>query len=211
MTNAVRFPLVLGLICIVSATGVASVYVLTRDRIAEQQSKKQQEALVAIFGEGATEKTLNPDAPPDDRVGEVHAPDGALLGYVALGVGQGYSSRLRVIVGTDPDVSRILAIRILFQSETPGLGARVEEVRSNKTWAKMLSGQKVEDQPGLAPWFQAQFADAPLRDGAVDPSRIDTISGATISSKATMTAANEAVRKILAVVHPAREGEHAGL
>ena len=62
------------------------------------------------------------------------------------------------MVGVDTG-GTVTGIKIIFQQETPGLGAKVEEVASTTTlWTAIANafsggGEKTEDLP---PWFQEQ-------------------------------------------------------
>ena len=199
MKNWMRFPLVLAFICTLSAIGVGSVYVWTKDDIAAQQKKKQSDALAAIFGEGVEQTALNTPKDALETVYEVTR-DGARIGYMTIGVGQGYSSKLQVMVGVDVDLKQIKRLTVLYQNETPGLGTRTEEVKSEKSWGKILSGRKLPDETGKRPWFQEQFDGAAVGTGGIAPSSVDTISGATISSTAVITAVNTALARIVKVV-----------
>jgi len=227
MKNWIRFPLVLGLICVFAACGVASIYVVTRKPIEKQQQKKQEEALEILFGRGARQRALNASASPLDRVYEVTDAGGRRLGFLAVGVGKGYSSKIRVMVGVEceakpvrspTDLKRIRGIKILFQNETPGLGSRVEEVESDRTWFTVLSGHDTGDESGRRAKFQEAFSGLPLVPEASPKGHADTvtgatirldaiqevdgITGATISSNAVKDAVEDAVRKIIAQLAP---------
>ncbi len=83
----------------------------------------------------------------------------------------GYHDEIEVMVGIKPDGS-LAGIGIMRHSETPGLGARVAE-----------------------PSFTEQFRNAkpPIKLSA-EGGTINGISGATISSKAVITAVNKALK-----------------
>ena len=107
-------------------------------------------------------------------------------GYTFTAYGKGYSSTIETIVGVVPDGS-ISGIKIVDQKETPGLGAKVQEVASSNTLWAVIAGKAV-DESGATPWFQDQYkflrsADlrvvkTPGEDGIL------AITGATISSDA---------------------------
>ena len=60
-------------------------------------------------------------------------------GYTFTAYGKGYSSTIETIVGVDPDGS-ICGIKIVDQKETPGLGAKVQEVSSQNTLWAVIAG-----------------------------------------------------------------------
>jgi electron transport complex protein RnfG len=86
-------------------------------------------------------------------------------GYVFIASGKGYGGEMRLIVGIDAD-GKITGTKTLAHAETAGLGAKTAE-----------------------PKFQSQFIG---KDASL--SGVDTISGATISSKAFIGIVNEAMQ-----------------
>jgi len=91
-------------------------------------------------------------------------------GYIFIAYGPGYSSTVETMIGVGTD-GKIVGAVVLFQQETPGLGAKVEEVRHG------------EDEP----WFTRQYIGMSRSDNIAvtkDGGTIDSITGATISSRA---------------------------
>jgi RnfABCDGE-type electron transport complex G subunit len=89
------------------------------------------------------------------------------------------------MVGVDTQY-KIQGLKILSQNETPGLGTRITEIKSNKTIWDIFKGKKVKEPK--EPWFQKQFSEKSL-------DKIDVITGATISSKAVINTVKDAVEK----------------
>ena len=100
------------------------------------------------------------------------------IGYALLTVARGYSSNIRTLVGVDTAFT-VLAIKVLYQGETPGLGTRVEEIKSGDS----------------SPWWQDQFKGQPSEGLAVDKDggRIQSITGATITSRAITNGLSQSV------------------
>ncbi len=99
-------------------------------------------------------------------------------------VGDGFQSKLKILVGMNLDMTKILSIKILSQLETPGLGTKIETDPGNK-----------EDDA----WFGKQFINLNtsssltyLKNEKPDKSKgqIMAITGATISSKAVIDIIN---------------------
>ncbi len=84
-------------------------------------------------------------------------------GYTVTSAAKGYGGDVKWMVAFDTE-GTIVGAKVLEQSETAGLGAKVEEA-----------------------WFQEQFVG---KTEELTTSNFDMISGATISSKATMNALN---------------------
>ena len=139
------------------------------------------------------ERSARVDGKPFDY--RVAMKGGEAIGFVAVGSAAGYSSVLRVMVGVDRSLT-IQGIKVLYQNETPGLGTKVDEIKSKKTWWTVLSGTS-PDESTLRPWFQVQFDGKPApvkveKDGGT----IESITGATISSRAVCTAVDQAVEDL---------------
>jgi Na+-translocating ferredoxin:NAD+ oxidoreductase subunit G len=200
MDNLIRFPLILVIICTVAAGGVGITYVTTRAKIRQRQTEREQSALQVVFGAEVTNRALNAEASRDERVYQVMGKDGVMMGYAAIGDGRGYSSLLRVLVGVNPDVNRVSGIMVLSQQETPGLGTRIVETKSRKTWASVIKREAIEEDP--IPWFQKQFEGLPRENVNLQTSNtrgVDAITGATVTSHAVVDAVKNAIRKIEAV------------
>jgi electron transport complex protein RnfG len=224
------YPVVLGAVCLVSGLTLGVTYSLVKGRIAANEQRTLQEALrvalpeaeefqtggyVARDREGGYHVVESIEEFERDRaeknyvaVGEVRAGlrDGEIVGRVAEGSGQGYSSRIRVVVGVDAGASKVVAIKVIFQQETPGLGARVNEVKSSDTlWSVLLGKRSQEDGPFL-PWFQANFSGVSMEELLTistlkgedinGDGKPDAITGATISSNAVLHAVQEAIGQL---------------
>lgn len=187
--------MVLVIVAAISAASLAGLWSLTAKSRKAIADKETEAALSVVFPGAETfevkETTVN-GKPFSYRAA---IKDGGVVGYVAEGAAVGYSSTIRVMVGVGTDFS-IAGIKVLAQKETPGLGDKILEVLSKKTWGTIISGTS-PDEKGLRPWFQVQF------DGKKVPVKVDkdggdiqSITGATISSRAVCKAVNEAVEEI---------------
>ncbi len=222
MKNIFRFGIVLGLITIASGLGISGVYQLTRGRIAAKKEKAFADALLSVFPKADRFVCVDPtgargDTPWKGKGVGIAKGAGDILGYLAVGHKQGYSSTIRVLVGCGSDF-HIKAIRILSQAETPGLGERTKEVRTNRTlWqaiGEAVGLSKRENTPqDKNPWFQEQFSGKALGDLVVvkDSSEgIQAITGATISSKAVTEAVKSALETIESSIAPKASHDTAG-
>lgn len=108
-------------------------------------------------------------------------------GIAFLTEGNGFQSKLRILVGMNANLTQIVKIRILEQKETPGLGTKIETDPSSKTSPE---------------WFPNQFDGlnitrkiAYVKNQTPDKSNgeIMAITGATISSKAVIDIINAAL------------------
>ncbi len=198
--KTLHYAIVLGLICTLAAFGVAGSYRITRERITEKAIAAEESArseVLGVSGESQVEfSVLHADV--------VAARDatGKALGYAALGQAQGYGGVIDVMVGMDADAERIIGLKIVKQSETPGLGTRVAEVKSSQTWFGILTRKAPEGDPETMPEFLKRFigrAEAQLHVGGEDG--VQAITGATVSSAAVTDAVRNAVENIRSQVH----------
>ncbi|MFA4973369.1 MAG: RnfABCDGE type electron transport complex subunit G [bacterium] len=192
MPEYIKFPLVLTLVAVISAASLAGLYILTQPAKEAEAARGIESALKVVFPE-ASEFEVK-EAKIDGRSFEycVAKREGEEVGYVAVGSATGYSSVLRVMVGVDKDFV-IKGVEVLYQNETPGLGDKIVEIKSKKTWRTVLAGES-PDESALRPWFQLGF-DGKQTPVEVDKDggRIEAITGATISSRAVCDAVNRAI------------------
>jgi len=213
MNERIRYPLVITVICAVAAAALAYTYALTKDRIRESKRSDLVRGLEKVLPpekksiEMRTLPGVTAREPEDDQklyIARENADQtGPALGYAAIGSAQGYSSKVKVIVGVDTE-RRIIAARILDQQETPGLGERAREVPATKTLWQALAGLfhgSEGDGAELSPPFQQQFSgktwqQLELTRDADSQDRIVQLTGATITSRAVVNAAKDAITKI---------------
>lgn len=178
MNQLLRFGLILGVICLAATLVLAATYQLTKPKI-DQMLKREEDAAL---------KVIMPDADSfaarsaDDIEYFEATKDGAPVGYCIRTTTNGYNGFIRIIVGIDPS-GVIKGVRILEHQETPGLGARINEVKP---------GEK-------DPWFLRQFAGKHGRTVEVKKN-VDAITGATVTSAAVADAIRDAVQNFLTKV-----------
>ena len=150
--------IVLVLICAVMSGLLAFTNGITAPIIEEAERKANEEARLEVMPQADSFEQVEIAGVPDSVTGVFKAANGA--GYVFSITAQGYGGKntLKMTVGIDME-GKITGTKVLSQSETPGLGAKI-----------------VSDAN-----FYGQF---PGKDAAYvsDIKNIDTISGATFSS-----------------------------
>jgi Na+-transporting NADH:ubiquinone oxidoreductase subunit C len=91
------------------------------------------------------------------------------LSLVLLPVsGQGYGGRIDAILALEGDLNTVAGLAVTRQSETPGLGGRIEET----AWQAGFAGTEMRDPAGTVRFRVAQGA-------AGGPYEVDGITGAT--------------------------------
>jgi electron transport complex protein RnfG len=99
--------------------------------------------------------------------------DGKVTGVAYEIHGTGYAGEIRLMLGVDPD-GRILGVRALAHHETPGLGDKIEEKKTD--WILRFTGLSL-DNPPEDKWLVK-------KDGGV----FDQFAGATITPRGVVKA-----------------------
>jgi electron transport complex protein RnfG len=130
-------------------------------------------ALVKTLPAGASEKGL-------ERIYLGHDASGRRVGFAVSATGNGFQDPVTVMFGYDAATHSLLAMRVISNRETPGLGDRIEKdsafVNGFTSAATPLTGVK----PGA---------------GKGAPGEVAMITGATISSRAVIRIINNAVAR----------------
>lgn len=104
--------------------------------------------------------------------------DGTPLGVAVTAQEPGFQEELQVMVGFDPESGALTGIKLLEQKETPGLGDKIED-----------SSFTAQFERKVAPLKGAKAA------AASDLGMVQTITGATISSRAVIRIVNHAIER----------------
>ena len=155
---------------------------IIKNRIAEENNARAE--ILPVMAGGYEEKNERSDFPY--WIGYRDAGKKEIGGYVFIALGTGYSSVISAMVGVDPG-GKIIGVKVLSQQETPGLGAKVVEIRHGES----------------DPWFTRQFSGKTVQDDIKvkkDGGTIDSITGATISSRAVTNSINAGLKKLMGIV-----------
>ena len=194
----------LTIICLITASLLTGVYLLARPKILAQKAQAEKEALEEVIPEAKCFEPVIRDREVTYFRAYSSVDKRKILGYAFRAEAQGYSSIIETMAGVDSQ-GKITGIKILAQNETPGLGAKINEIVAEKTlWqaikALVVREKKVPDVSGQ-PWFCEQFKDKKIKDlivvKAATKKNIQAITGATISSKAITDSVREKVKEIL--------------
>ncbi|MBU1238214.1 RnfABCDGE type electron transport complex subunit G [Myxococcota bacterium] len=170
MNNMVKMVVTLSLISALAAGALAFADKMTRKKIAMQAKLKAARAVKKIFPDCAAPVERIVKSKKGEAITVYDCP-GQKACFIfssnsASGISRPYSGLIRVMVGVDSR-GTIEGVEVITQSETPGLGANIEE----KSWIGQFKG--------------LSLTKGKLAVKKVDRTgSIDAISGATISSKA---------------------------
>ena len=204
MREIVKFSLTLSLIALIAGLLLGGVNFLVNPRIEAQKQRAVQSALEEVLplDSGGFFEPVEENGRLLYWRAYAGSDKSKIAGYVFKAEAKGYSSVIETMVGVRPDF-RISGLKILSQSETPGLGARIEERRTSETIftaIKNLFRQKGEPAKKIKPWFQEQFKGKQIEELELKEGRIEAITGATISSEAVLQSVREKALEILQAV-----------
>ena len=176
-------------IAVLSALLVSVTAHLTRARIADNRAAQIMRLLDPLLPAGEHDNMPYRDtttAADPDRLGSAipqtiyraRKGDTLVAAVLTVTAPAGYVDPIRLLVAIDRS-GQVLGVRPLEHRETPGLGDRIEPARSG--WIKQFAGRSLTD-PSPEDW-------AVQRDGG----QFDQISGATITSRAVVSAVHDAL------------------
>ncbi|MCF1182472.1 electron transport complex subunit RsxG [Marichromatium gracile] len=163
--------------------------IATRDTIALREAEDLKATLTQVIpAELHDNDLLDATVPLVDAAGHTVTVyralrDGAVSALAFPVVGKGYAGDIRLMLGVDP-VGRILGVRVIAHSETPGLGDKIELAKDD--WILDFDGRALGDPPA-ARWAVAK-----------DGGDFDQFSGATITPRAVVRAVRAGLERFAA-------------
>jgi len=177
MLKMIKPAFVLFLTCLIVTGLLALTYSATKDKIDELEEKTQQDARECVLAKAAVfDEVDNELFSSEPMVASVYIGKDAaqkIVGTVVSVVPKGYGNKIKISVGVKTD-GTIEAIEIVEHEETPGLGAKIIE-------EPFLSQFKVLDTDKEL---------VVVKTDSKNINEIESISGATISSKAVTDGVN---------------------
>lgn len=176
MNESVKMVLVLTLIASFSGGVLASVRELTMERIEYQQLKFQKEPVIKEILSEAVNDPMGERFKVMDGDKQITVFPGVIDGkHIAVfeTFGKGFSGDVGLLVSVDLKDDRVTGVGVTTHTETPGFGSRAKE----------------------EPFLKNQFKGKTLSQGfsvKKDGGQIDSISGATITSRGVCVAVNSA-------------------
>ena len=177
--------LALFLVSAIASTSLGIIYALTKETISEARKLQKQNAIETVlpdFDNDPLEKIEKRSVDGDTLYFYYAQENGEWIGTaVETFTNKGFSGKFKLIISFTPD-GKIYNISVLEHHETPGLGDKIEKVKSidkntGKSWSSQFEGKD-----------PAEFRLAVKKDGG----DVDAITAATISSRAFCDAVQRA-------------------
>ena len=116
------------------------------------------------------------------------------VGIAFQAMGSGFQGKISIMVGIQPDFSKLTGIKVLEQVETPGLGTKIVKdpaSKANPFWfSQQFKGVKADEKIYLV-----------KNRKPTKSSEIQAITGATISSRAVVKILNQTIEKAKSIYH----------
>ena len=177
MREMIKMVVVLTVLCTFSGGLLAAIRSGTKDKIEYQQLK---------FVKGPAIKSILEGASNDPIVDRFKLKDGKIERSFFVGVfdgkasaaafesfGKGFGGDIGLMVAVNLDNDNIIGVGVTTHSETPGIGSRA---KTDPTFAAQFKGLSIKDAFKVKP----------------DGGQVDTVSGATVTSRGLAVAATEA-------------------
>lgn len=186
-----RNSLLLAIFAVCTTLLIAGTYLLTRDRIVEEQRRAEEKALLQIIPRQRHDNSMlddvipvGPDAPglglkETRRIYIARRGEDVVAAIIPVRAPDGYSGAIQLIVGVNAD-GTIAGVRALSHKETPGLGDKVDYKKSD--WVLGFNGRSLEN-PLPAQWAVKK-----------DKGAFDQFTGATITPRAVVAATFRALQ-----------------
>ena len=186
-----RNGVLLGVFALFTTLLISGTYLLTKDRIAIEQRKAEEKALLEIVpasrhSNSMLDDTIVVDASTagldlrkEKQVYLAKQNGRAVAAIIPVTATDGYSGDINLIVGVNVDGS-IAGVRALSHRETPGLGDKVDMKKSD--WVLGFNGSSLQN-PKLSRWAVKK-----------DKGHFDQFTGATITPRAVVAATLRALQ-----------------
>lgn len=172
-------------ICLCVTALLAVTNAVTKDAIAYQQELSAAESRQAVCPDAVDFEKVEYDVQGVECYKALDK-SGNLIGYAISSASRGYGGDVKVMTGVNAEDGSVIAINVYDNSgETPGLGVNTSGEKFTSQFAGLSSGTgvTVDKDAGKNP----------------DSVAVDSVTGATISSRAVVDAVNQAFEAYNAV------------
>jgi electron transport complex protein RnfG len=177
MREMIKMVVVLTVLCTFSGGLLAAIRSGTKDKIEYQQLKfVKGPAIKSILAGASNDPIVDRFKLKDEKIERsfyVGVFDGKASAVAFESFGKGFGGDIGLMVAVNLDDDNIIGVGVTTHSETPGIGSRAK----------------------TDPGFAAQFRGLSINDAfkvKPDGGQVDTVSGATITSRGIAVAATEA-------------------
>jgi electron transport complex protein RnfG len=180
-----RNSIMLAVFAVVTTLLISGTYLLTKDKIALEQRKAEEKALLQIVPQQRHDNSMlddkiavGPEAKglglsSDKHIYLAKSDNQVVAAIIPVTAADGYSGAIDLIVGVNANGS-VAGVRVLSHKETPGLGDKVDLKKS--AWVLDFNGKSLGN-PERSGWAVKK-----------DKGEFDQFTGATITPRAVVAA-----------------------
>jgi electron transport complex protein RnfG len=175
----------------ISGVIIIAIYMLTFDTIKENKARELQQAVFKVLpGVEKMQKlhykdsklvVVTTDDVDDEMIFAGYNKQGTFIGYAIQGAGPGFQDTIKLLFGFKLTESKIIGMEILDSRETPGLG---DKIFKDMAFVNEFSNLLIESE-----------IKSVKKGKKTQQNEVDSITGATISSKAVVKIINQAYKK----------------
>ncbi|MCP4049774.1 MAG: FMN-binding protein [bacterium] len=179
MYNNLSFRMIFVMVLITAVSGLvlSGVWSVSVEKIKKNETIRVEEALYSI---NPQVKSFKVKVKNGESIYECYDKDKILKAYFFLAEGNGFQAPIKVALSVDIDWKNITGIRVLEQSETPGLGAKITE----DSFYDKFSSLTLLEKPVVCIKEKAEKTNSEIR----------AITAATISSQAVVDLINKKIK-----------------
>ncbi|MFH1855657.1 MAG: FMN-binding protein [Candidatus Omnitrophota bacterium] len=182
LKEAVKIVVPLIIIAGISGGIIAGVFSATKQKIEYQNKKRIETAIFSILPET---KKIEETETASRILYKCKDEKGDLIAVAFIAVGPGYQDVIKVLVVADKELNVVKGIEILESVETPGLGAKINELAFKSQFEEAAANFELSKE------FSKKEKDKTV---------IQAITGATISSRAVVDIVNAEIAEIKKII-----------
>lgn len=167
MKEMLKYSIILGLICIIAAGLLSGVYSITKSRIENEAHAEIKISLKQVLPQATAFEPIMENK--EILYYKAYNAKKEIVGIIFTAVTKGYSSTIETMAAMTLS-GKIIAIKVISQNETPGVGTRITE----KEFTSRFEKKSIDEL-----------------------SQVSTISGATISSSAVVESIKKKSEEII--------------
>jgi electron transport complex protein RnfG len=188
--------IVLVSICLISAVALTFVNETTLAKRQENAMKVLENAKLKVLKndiKSQVKKIIKIDKINEIQFYKVLNSSETIISYICEFSADGFGGKIKLLLGVELS-GKITGLKVLEQKETPGLGAKIEEVEPTICQKYKNNSDEVDVNQ---PWFCEQYKGLSIEQLSLskDGGKIDAITASTVSSRAVTVA----VEKVLNV------------
>jgi electron transport complex protein RnfG len=184
MSLSSRMILVLTLVGLIAGGFLSGVAKLTKEKIALNIQKEIEEAIIKVIPGTTQNQKLYEEE--DLIIYEGKDDSGQPTGYAVQTTGIGFQDKITLLYGIDRSRTKIIGLTVIDQKETPGLGAKITD---REVFLQFWNNRDISQPLSLRKPPANSLEE-------LGPSEINSITGATISSRKVLEIVNFSLERL---------------